>query len=179
VGLRTIGQPSDLVEPASKEPRKDTMEGSTEILGELRPNNNEIQPLRPVGFSHPTRPCRITFDGANAPEPTRTEVRAWLDKLGALTAPMTGGHVAIESIDEIRKDRLYRVCVEFVMPAGLVTVGIDHPSNAVHEDIYVAIRNAFRGARRQLEAYFQEHPLVVKGDLPVPAAAEPSMVSPA
>jgi hypothetical protein len=45
------------------------------------------------------------------------------------------------------------------MPAGVVIVGLDHPSNGVHEDIYVAIRNGFRAARRQLEIYFRDHPV--------------------
>ncbi len=137
------------------------MAGLVEPSSEFHTKNNDMQPSRtpsPV----PARPCRITFDGENAPEATRTEVRAWLERLGALTAPMTGGHVAIEAIDEIRKDRVFRVRVELAMPAGVVVVGSDHPSNAVHEDIYVAIRNAFRGARRQLEAYCLEHPVVAE-----------------
>ena len=29
------------------------------------------------------------------------------------------------------------------------------PSNRPHEDVYVAIRNAFRAARRQLETHFR------------------------
>jgi hypothetical protein len=154
------------------------MEGPIEPSSESRAEPIEAQPQQHLDAVHPARPCKITFDGANAPEPTRTEVRAWLDKLGALTAPMTGGHVAIESIDEIRKDRLYRVCIELVMPAGLVTVGIDHPSNAVHEDIYVAIRNAFRGARRQLEAYFQEQAVAAAIAPTRPTTGEFSVVSP-
>jgi len=147
------------------------MVGTIGLNGGFHAKNDEMPTSRPLASSPPARPCRITFDGANAPEATRTEVRAWLDKLGALTAPMTGGHVAIESIDEIRKERLFRVCVELAMPAGIVTVGIDHSSNAMHEDIYVAIRNAFRGARRQLEVYFREHPAAARIEAAEPAAA--------
>jgi ribosome-associated translation inhibitor RaiA len=168
VGLRQIGQPSDLV---ATPPSKDTMAGLIEPSGEFHTKSNDSQPSR-LPSSFPGRPCRVTFDGANAPEATRTEVRAWLERLGALTAPMTGGHVAIESIDEIRKDRVFRVRVELAMPAGVVVVGSDHPSNAVHEDIYVAIRNAFRGARRQLEAYCLEHPVVAESQ----PTAVPSVV---
>jgi hypothetical protein len=42
--------------------------------------------------------------------------------------------------------------MELVMPAGPVRVGPDHPANLPHEDVYVAIRNAFRAARRELES---------------------------
>jgi len=49
----------------------------------------------------------------------------------------------IESVDDNRTQLRYRVHMEFTMPAGVVIVGLDHPSNGVHEDIYVAIRNGF------------------------------------
>ena len=121
----------------------------------------------PLPRSIPTTACRITFGGMEASEPPRVEVRAWLEKLGALTAPMTGGHVIIEAVDRDRKERQYHVRMELTMPAGVVVVGPEHPSNAAHEDLYVAIRNAFRAARRQLESYFRDH-----GDEPAIAGKE-------
>ncbi|MFL5305808.1 MAG: HPF/RaiA family ribosome-associated protein [Polyangia bacterium] len=96
-------------------------------------------------------PCRITFHGCAASEPPRVEVRAWLARLGALTGPMLGGDVAIEAVDEARKERCYRVRIQLQMPAGPVLVGSDHPANLPCDDVYVAIRNAFRIARRELE----------------------------
>jgi hypothetical protein len=78
-------------------------------------------------------------------------VHAWLARLGDLTAPMLGGEVAIEAVEEKRKERRYRVRVQLNMPKGPVIVGADHPVNLPHEDVYVAIRNAFRAARRELE----------------------------
>jgi len=65
---------------------------------------------------------------------------------------MIRGEVAIEAFDRGRKEPRYRVRMELVMPAGPVRVGSDHPANLPHEDVYVAIRNAFRAARRELEA---------------------------
>lgn len=100
----------------------------------------------------PPRPCQIIFEGFPASEPPRAEVRAWLARLGALTAPMISGEVAIEVVNQGRTEPRYRVRMELVMPAGPVRVGLDHPANLPHEDVYVAIRNAFRAARRELEA---------------------------
>lgn len=123
----------------------DTTEGAvaaTDALAPSRPGANDA----PIA----ARPCRITFHGFAASEPPRIEVRAWLSRLGALTAPMTGGEVAIEAIEQGRKERRYRVRMELLMPGGPVLVGSDYPGNASHEDIYVAIRNAFRAARREL-----------------------------
>lgn len=102
--------------------------------------------------------CRVTLDGQNASEATRVEVRSWLERLRALTATMTAGLVVIESVEEKRKECLYRVRMELALPTGVVVVGHDHPSNGPHEDIYVAIRNGFRAARRQLEQHLLEHP---------------------
>src|ERR1022692_2138389 len=136
-----IGQPSDLVDPA----REDTEETRT---------MEELPAVRPK----PPHPCQIIFKGMDPSEPGRVEVRAWLDKLGALTTPMIGGQVVIEAVDEGRReDRRYHVRMELTMPEGLVVVGPEHPSNAAHEDVYVAIRNAFRAARRQLESSAQAH----------------------
>ena len=129
----------------------DQAQVATDVLESPRPD--AIVPPFPL------RPCRITFKGFPASEPPRVEVRAWLARLGALTAPMIDGEVAIETLDQGRKERRYRVRIELVMPAGPLIVGADHPANLPHEDVYVAIRNAFRAARREL----------LSGGLPSPA----------
>jgi hypothetical protein len=99
------------------------------------------------------RACQIAFSGMVATELARVEVHAWLERLGELTAPMTHGQVLIEAVDRGRKECHYRVRMDLTMPAGVVIVDYDHPSNRPHEDVYVAIRNAFRAARRQLESH--------------------------
>ncbi|MBC8131350.1 MAG: HPF/RaiA family ribosome-associated protein [Deltaproteobacteria bacterium] len=91
----------------------------------------------------------------DAVDAAKLEVRAWLPRLGALTAELTGAHVLIEATDERRQQRQYRVRMDLTMPDAVVVIAHDHPSNASHEDLYVAIRNAFRAARRQLEEYFK------------------------
>jgi hypothetical protein len=103
----------------------------------------------------PRGPCQIAFGGMLASEPPRVEVHAWLDRLGALTAPMTAGQVLIEAVDRGRKPQHYRVRMDLTLPTGVVVIDYDHPNNGPHEDVYVAIRNAFRAARRQLEAHYR------------------------
>jgi hypothetical protein len=107
-----------------------------------------------VARAAPRRPCQVAFIGMLASDQPRAEVHAWLQKLDALTAPMTAGQVLIEAVDRGRKERHYRVRMDLTMPTGVVMVDHDHPNNGPHEDVYVAIRNAFRAARRQLEAHF-------------------------
>ena len=114
-----------------------------------------VLPSTPAAHVAPRRACQITFGGMLASEPTRLEVHAWLDRLHTLTASMTGGQVLIEAVDRGRKERHYRVRMSLTLTTGVVIVDYDHPSNVPHEDVFVAIRNAFRAARRQLEAHVQ------------------------
>ena len=106
----------------------------------------------PVARVVARRVCQVAFAGMLASEPARVEVHAWVERLGELTAPMMAGNVLIEAVDRARKERHYRVRMDLTVPTGVVVVDYDHPSNRPHEDVYVAIRNAFRAARRQLDA---------------------------
>ena len=125
-------------------------------------------PVPPVPVTAPSpvarvvapRICRITFAGLLASEQARVEVNAWrlevhawIDRLGELTSTLTAGHVIIEAVDRGNKGRDYRVRMDLTLPTGVVAVEHDHPNNRPHEDVYVAIRNAFRAARRQLESH--------------------------
>jgi hypothetical protein len=109
----------------------------------------------PVVRVAPRRPCQVTFAGMVASEPPRAEVHAWLDRLDPLTASMIDGQVLIEAVDRGRQERQYRVRMNLTLASGVVVVDYEHPSNAPHEDVFVAIRNAFRAARRQLEAHLR------------------------
>ena len=120
----------------------------------------------PVRQVPPRANCQIAFVGMTASEPPRAEVHAWLARLGLLTAPMTEGRVVIEAVDHDRKERQYRVRMDLTMSQGTVTVGHDHPNNGAHEDIYVAIRNAFRAGRRELEAYSSSRGAPAPAELP-------------
>src|SRR5579863_3488379 len=112
-----------------------------------------VVPLPPTARVVARRVCQVTFAGMPASEEARGEVHAWVERLGELTSPMMTGQVLIEAVDRDRKERHYRVRMDLTMPTGVVVVDHDHPNNRPHEDLYVAIRNAFRAARRQLEVH--------------------------
>ena len=143
------------------------MEGATGSGFEPLTSNNQVDAAGAAAVvagpavvivSVPPRACQITCVAVDVTDGPKAEVRAWLEKLGALTAPMTAGRVFIEGVDQGRKPRQYHVRMELTLPDGVVVVGPDHPSNGAHEDVYVAIRNAFRAARRQLGAHVQTRP---------------------
>jgi ribosome-associated translation inhibitor RaiA len=123
--------------------------------GDIGPPVPVVPPL-PVARVVARRVCQVTFAGMLASEQARVEVHAWVERLGELTSPMTAAQVLIEAVDPDRrgrKERQYRVRMDLTMPTGVVVVDHDHPNNRPHEDLYVAIRNAFRAARRQLEVH--------------------------
>jgi hypothetical protein len=134
----------------------------------------------PIAVVRPPRPCRIDFEGCPGTEAAKVEVRAWIDRLGELMDPMTSAEVAIEAVHEPRKDRMFRVRMRLAMRAGVVVVPPDHPNNGAHEDIFCAIRNAFRAARRQLEGYLKEHPPVAPAvAVDAPIVSSETAVAPA
>jgi ribosomal subunit interface protein len=49
------------------------------------------------------------------------------------------------------KGRLYSVQIDLSLPHHELVINRDHADNHAHEDVYVAIRDAFDAARRQLE----------------------------
>src|SRR3954462_2598444 len=77
--------------------------------------------LAPAVGAHvvPRGACQIAFGGMVASEPPRVEVHAWLDRLGALTASMTGGQVRIEGGGPGRKRPKYHVRMGPPPPHGL------------------------------------------------------------
>ena len=64
-----------------------------------------------------------------------------------------------------RKGRLYSVRVDLTVPGSEIVVNREHPINHAHEDPYVALRDAFRAARRRLEDDVRRRRLQVKSHI--------------
>jgi ribosomal subunit interface protein len=52
-----------------------------------------------------------------------------------------------------RQGRFYHVAVRLTVPGGEVVVNRDPSDGRAHEDVHVAVRDAFDATRRQLEDY--------------------------
>lgn len=52
-----------------------------------------------------------------------------------------------------RKGNLYHIRVDIGVPGGEIVANRDPAANGAHEDVYVAIRDAFDAAKRQLQDY--------------------------
>jgi hypothetical protein len=120
---------------------------------------------------------QVVFKGMDPNKEIEAEVRAWAVKLRSLTdaAGLLSGHVVVESLERTGAQRHggARFCatVELRTLEANVVIAADQDGNKMHEDVYVAVRNAFRALRRELVVHNQRRLLpgagAVAGDAPV------------
>ena len=80
---------------------------------------------------------------------------------------ITGCHVVIaQPHRHHRQGGLYSVRVDLVVPGGEIVVNRDHHLDHAHEDVYVALRDAFVAARRRLEDHVRRMRGATKQHLP-------------
>jgi ribosome-associated translation inhibitor RaiA/cold shock CspA family protein len=87
------------------------------------------------------------------PSPATEEfIRRWTSKLETVYDRIERCEVVIERPHQHHhQGQRYRVRVTLAVPGPDVEVSRDHALDGAHEDLHVAIRDAFRAARRQLE----------------------------
>ena len=85
-----------------------------------------------------------------------------------LAARATGCRVTVAARNRHqRRGRLYSIRIDLRTPGEELVAGHGHPQDHAHEDIHVAIRDAFAAARRRLE----EHVRRRRGDVKAHAGA--------
>jgi ribosomal subunit interface protein len=89
-------------------------------------------------------------------------VREKAAKLDRFFERIVGCDVTVEAPHRHHhKGKLYKVRIDIGMPGNDVHVNQEGPKNQAHEDVYVAIRDAFDAAVRQLE----DHARKLRGDV--------------
>ena len=95
---------------------------------------------------------QVSFDDLPIDEAVRDAALDHIDQLERLSHRITGCHVVIaQPHRHHRQGRLYSVRVDLVVPGGEIVVNREHPLDHAHEDVFVALRDAFRAAGRRLE----------------------------
>ncbi len=99
-------------------------------------------------------PLQITFHGLDSSPAIEARVREWTDKLEKVFPRIVRCTVAIaQPHAQHRKGNQFHVRIELAVPGQDVVVSNDPGREETHEDPYVALRDAFRAARRQLDAH--------------------------
>ena len=97
-------------------------------------------------------PLQITYRDVEATEAIEAEVRAEAANLERFYGRLTSCRVVVEAPHRRhRKGKIYHVRVDLTVPGAEVVVDRDPAAGHEHEDLHLAIRDAFRAARRRLE----------------------------
>jgi ribosomal subunit interface protein len=118
-------------------------------------------------------PIQITFRGITPSPAIDARVRERAKKLERFYDRIMGCHVVLEAPHQHhRKGQIYSVTIDLTVPGGeLVSEsgGVDH----AHEDVFVAIRDAFDALARRLEDYARRQRGEVK-PRPTPPLGRPT-----
>jgi ribosomal subunit interface protein len=103
------------------------------------------------------RPLEIRFRQMDSSPAIEARIREKAAELERFSDRITGCRVVVEKEHRHRhKGNLFRVRVEIGAPGKELAVTHTGPRDHAHEDVYVAIRDAFRAAVRQLEDHVRE-----------------------
>jgi len=97
-------------------------------------------------------PLEVYFHNCDRSEAVEAEARARAEELERFAPEIISCRVTVEAPHRhSRKGEVYRVGVHVRVPGADIFAGREHPDNPAHEDVYVALRDAFDAARRQLQ----------------------------
>jgi ribosome-associated translation inhibitor RaiA len=107
-------------------------------------------------------PIQITWRGVEPSAVLEARIRELAQRLEKFSAPIIHCQVVIElSHKHGHQGHVYEVRIQITTPGAQVNVQHEHHARHTHEDPYVAVRDAFRAARRQLE----DHERIGRGDV--------------
>ncbi len=100
-------------------------------------------------------PLRITFHGMDPSEAVEQRVRHKLEALERLTDKLMSCRVVVDRPHRHHNQgSLYSVKLELELAgADPIVAGRDKHDDHAHEDVYVALRDAFEAAKRQLQSW--------------------------
>jgi ribosome-associated translation inhibitor RaiA len=102
-------------------------------------------------------PLQITFHQLPPSAALEADVRSRVAELEQFFDRIVSCKVLVETPHRHQhQGRLYRVRIELGVPGQHLVVGRSPDQDGAHEDAYVAIHDAFRAARRQLEDYVEQ-----------------------
>ena len=102
-------------------------------------------------------PLQITFRHLDHSDAIEADIRDKAQKLELFADNITSCRVVVEAPHQHHhKGRIYSVAVDITVPGGEIVASRHPDKRHAHEDVYVAIRDAFNAANRQLEDYVRK-----------------------
>jgi ribosomal subunit interface protein len=101
-----------------------------------------------------TSPVQITFRGMEPSPALEARIHELASRLERFSAHIMRCHVVIEApAQHSEQGALFEIHLDITVPGHDISIRRAHSAHHSHEDPYVAVRDAFRAARRQLEDY--------------------------
>ena len=101
---------------------------------------------------------QIVYHNIEQSDSITEAVQKRVDKLRRYCSDIIGGRVVLDCPhNNHHKGKVYSVALELQTPNKPVMVTQDQHDNHAHEDLYVAIRDAFNAAERQLKSVDKKH----------------------
>lgn len=105
-----------------------------------------------------TNEIQVVFHNIEQSEALLDAVNKRIEKLERYCSQIIGGRVVLDSPhNNHHKGKVYSVGLEVHTPQLEVRVNQDQHDNHAHEDLYIAIRDAFNVAERQLKSVDKKH----------------------
>ena len=102
-------------------------------------------------------PVQITFRDIPHSMAIEEKVQEYADRLDRLFDRIIRCRVVVEAPHRHHhKGKIYHVTIDLKVPGNEIVVSKDGQENHKHEDVYVAIHDAFQVAERQLEDYIRK-----------------------
>ncbi|PLX51216.1 MAG: 30S ribosomal protein S30 [Desulfobulbaceae bacterium] len=116
-------------------------------------------------------PLQITFRNMDTSPAVEEDIRQRVDKLNTMHGPLVSCKVVVEAPARSQQQGgLFNVRIDITSAAGKFVVNKEPaPANKAHTDCYVALRDAFKAAARQLEKHKERQRGQVKSHSEMPS----------
>lgn len=119
-------------------------------------------------------PVQVTFRNMEHSEAIEADVREKAAKLEEFFDRIIGCRVVVEEPHRSHhRGKLVHVRIELTVPGRELVVSREPAEHHAHEDAYVAVRDAFRAMKRQIE----DHVRLLRGDAKRHATPVPARIS--
>lgn len=114
-------------------------------------------------------PLQVVFRDMPRSEAVEAKIREKVEKLERFSDDIISCRVVVEPAHRHHhKGNLYHARIDVVVPGTELVANRENDVNHAHEDVYVAVRDAFDAMRRQLEDYERRRRGEVKRHQPTP-----------
>jgi cold shock CspA family protein/ribosome-associated translation inhibitor RaiA len=114
-------------------------------------------------------PLQITFRDLDPSPALETRIRELVQRLEKFSAQILRCHVIVEAgHGHGRQGHLFQVHFQVTAPGGRIIANREHRQRQSHEDVHVALRDAYRAVRRRLQDHERQRRREVKHHAPEP-----------